>query len=624
MAEPRFALRTPSTFKAYAKTFDQKKDQQENPQNYGWTSEQYKNLTKEQKLKMLTSGDKRFIPASGAIEKDVTPEMIAGAFLLPATPLVRGIGKVGNFIVDAMNPLAGGKQLKANLMKGQVRTAERSLAIEAEDELEDVATHSITSDQSQVRRSVGDNADFDIDNQLPPPPETVYLPVDVQTIRGTERINIPERGPDGTMNMSNGQTARRNADGTISYNQRDVPAHLFSDMPPTTVRQYFNNISQADYHSLRSFALNEPFHNNTLIHNWEQANPGMEIPPEVLNTFRMPPPPPRSGLTDIPNPSAAYRDLQNAEPDFIRRFMDETSARDAAERYGLTGDEYMHLRSSMNFVNADWSANMVSRSYVTHPGTLGKIRNTGKELVSDPDRAKIRIAKAIQTGELSPRAMWDRTENILPIDSRSHSLFASPREALRWANKTYAELPAGGQLYDYSLSSDSFPFMLGYGKSKMVKGEVTAKFTGRFNPVNDHGKLTKRYTDLFGSADGSVKVVEDINKEITKFNEVTGKKVPFAKMIDNRAHVPEVVFTKKGGGAKAFIARNTNRIVTPPIVLGSAAGTYTGYKLMDAALAERNAREWVKEQKPPNTTKGFKKMKRNLQPRDGFPIGGEE
>jgi hypothetical protein len=56
---------------------------------------------------MLVSGDKRFIPKSGAIEQDFTPEMIAGTLLLPATPAINGIGKVGNLVVDALNPLAG-------------------------------------------------------------------------------------------------------------------------------------------------------------------------------------------------------------------------------------------------------------------------------------------------------------------------------------------------------------------------------------------------------------------------------------------------------------------------------------------------------------------------------------
>ena len=95
-------LSTPSSFTKFSQNFDQKKDQQENPQNYAWGNTP---TTPEQKQKIFMANP----PASG--RTDYVP---IEALALPGTPVIKGIGKLANLAIDVINPISGLGKLKSN------------------------------------------------------------------------------------------------------------------------------------------------------------------------------------------------------------------------------------------------------------------------------------------------------------------------------------------------------------------------------------------------------------------------------------------------------------------------------------------------------------------------------
>ena len=204
-----------------------------------------------------------------------------------------------------------------------------------------------------------------------------------------------------------------------------------------------------------------------------------------------------------------------------------------------------------------------------------------KAAIKNPDRALAELKGKYEKGAFNPKAIYRKMQDKLPGDSMAHYLAGDADTGLNAVHEFTKGMKEGRRFGDRSLSSDSFPLFLAQASRKLKNKDFKLLFDGEFEPINSMGKKTQQ---IFSSGSDYGKSQDELlsylNDKIKNFNQNSGSKIPDAKLIDRRIHIPYVSVEKTGATLKDNILRHetiaTNAITTGMKAAIAGTGSLAG------------------------------------------------
>ena len=250
------------------------------------------------------------------------------------------------------------------------------------------------------------------------------------------------------------------------------------------------------------------------------------------------------------------------------------------EEYSGGTDINRTLNETINIGPSRYPKN---HNYNTNPILLSPnlSRKTSlKNTIKNPKKAIGQLRYNYERGALNPKSIYYNTfMDKLPGDNiGGHVLFGNAQAGFNGAMREAAYVEPGRMFGESSLSSDSFPLMLTQLRRKSK--DVNIIPTGEFVPLNNMGNKSK---SLLANAknleEGQEAILKNVNGHINKLNTEAGSKIPQAKIIDRRVHIPYILTERKGATLMDKLERNK----TLGLYGASTAFLATAKPLMDYA-----------------------------------------
>lgn len=211
-----------------------------------------------------------------------------------------------------------------------------------------------------------------------------------------------------------------------------------------------------------------------------------------------------------------------------------------------------------------------------------------KNAITNPKRTLARLQYNYERGALNPKSLYyNQFMNLLPGDKiGGHRLFGNAEKGFREAMKKAAEVNPGRMFGEPNLSSDSFLLLLAQLRRKAK--DVNIIHTGNFLPLNNYGNKSRSLlTAAKNSQEGQESILKYINEHIDKLNKETESKIPQAKIIDRKVHIPYILAERKGATLTDKLQRNKT-----VGLLGTATATLTGIKPLLDYLNDYNQKKF--------------------------------